>query len=230
MNNCRLCRRLGGDLVLTPVRVLLRTTGSSAREALSADLALPDGLLQQPVHPDADGNIHPIVYHAPRAGTSLDSSSTGSLADGVDEVWRGSQGGEGSQEVSNLLLRRDDLYFSSTVNAAGSVCGAVVENLVLDDLELGTLRGKLAAAQFDLDLGARHGRGALLLEAPRLLGLRGRRLEAAARWEAVCYVSQHFVCLVSQPAALGANIAGYWILGTSVAALSQLPSLWMPVL
>jgi hypothetical protein len=132
--------------------------------------------------------------------------------------------------VSNLLLRRDDLYFSSTVNAAGSVCGAVVENLVLDDLELGTLRGKLAAAQFDLDLGARHGRGALLLEAPRLLGLRGRRLEAAARWEAVCYVSQHFVCLVSQPAALGANIAGYWILGTSVAALSQLPSLWMPVL
>jgi len=58
-----------------------------------------------------------------------------------------------------------------------------IEGLPLDELELGSLRGRLTAAALDVDLGARQGRASFSVAAPRFSGLRGTAASAAARWE-----------------------------------------------
>ena len=67
------------------------------------------------------------------------------------------------------------------MNRSGSAFGVVAEDLPLDELELGSLRGRLTAAALDMDLEARQGRGSMALSAPRFSGLRGSSLVAHAR-------------------------------------------------
>lgn len=69
------------------------------------------------------------------------------------------------------------------VNQRCSQVALAVEGLPLDELELGSLRGRLTAAALDIDLGARQGRASLSVAAPRFSGLRGAAASAAARWE-----------------------------------------------
>ncbi len=96
---------------------------------------------------------------------------------------RGGREEEAEQRVSHVLLRRGGLYLSSTVNQRCSQVALAVEGLPLDELELGSLRGRLTAAALDVDLGARQGRASLSVAAPRFSGLRGTSASAAARWE-----------------------------------------------
>lgn len=58
-----------------------------------------------------------------------------------------------------------------------------VTSLLLDELELASLRGEVQEASLHLDLGARLGRGAWSIEGPRFSGLRGDSLAGAARWD-----------------------------------------------
>lgn len=67
------------------------------------------------------------------------------------------------------------------VNQRGSQVAVAVEHLHLDELELGSLRGQLTSCNVDVDLGARQGRGRLMLVQPKYSGLRGNSLTANAR-------------------------------------------------
>lgn len=58
-----------------------------------------------------------------------------------------------------------------------------MRNLMLDELELASLRGEVQEASLHLDLGARLGRGAWAVAGPRYSGLRGDSLAGAARWD-----------------------------------------------
>lgn len=93
-----------------------------------------------------------------------------------------------AQRVSHVLLRRGDLHFSSTVNASGTAFAAALEQLPLDELELGSLRGRLLSAVLDVDLTAAAGRLSASLASPRFSGLAGSSLSATARWAAAAMV------------------------------------------
>ncbi len=67
------------------------------------------------------------------------------------------------------------------MNASGSQLALVAEQLPLDELELGSLRGILASGALDVDLGDRSGRGSLHLLQPRYSGLSGTGLQGTAR-------------------------------------------------
>lgn len=67
------------------------------------------------------------------------------------------------------------------VNGSGSVFGAALEHLPLDELELGSLRGLLVSAVLDVDLTAAAGRLSASLASPRFSGVAGTGLSANAR-------------------------------------------------
>lgn len=89
------------------------------------------------------------------------------------------------------------------MNGSGSVFGAALEHLPLDELELGSLRGMLVSAVLDVDLTAAAGRLSASLAAPRFSGLAGSSLTANARYSkaktcGMCAVWQASGCCWSE--------------------------------
>lgn len=84
------------------------------------------------------------------------------------------------------------------VNGSGSVFGAALEHLPLDELELGSLRGLLVSAVLDVDLTAAAGRLSASMASPRFSGLAGSSLTATARYRRPGAQALHWSCLDSQ--------------------------------
>jgi len=79
-----------------------------------------------------------------------------------------------------LQLRRGALRLDA--QAADGVGALEVAGVRLDDLELGSLRGRLERAELRADWGAQQGSASLLLSAPRFSGLQGESLAAEGAW------------------------------------------------
>ena len=81
---------------------------------------------------------------------------------------------------SAINIRRNNLKISADVDDyAGSLD---VAGLLLDDLEIASLRGKVEAASARIDLRERVGEGSVQVKQPRLSGISGDLLEADASW------------------------------------------------
>ena len=79
-----------------------------------------------------------------------------------------------------INIRRNNLKISAEVDDfAGRLD---VAGLLLDDLEIASLRGKVDAASAKIDLRDRTGTGALSLKQPRLSGISGESLKANIGW------------------------------------------------
>ena len=81
---------------------------------------------------------------------------------------------------SAINIRRNNLkIFADVDDYAGSLD---VAGLLLDDLEIASLRGKVEAASARIDLRERVGEGSVQVKQPRLSGISGDLLEADASW------------------------------------------------
>ncbi len=58
-----------------------------------------------------------------------------------------------------------------------------VQGLLLDELELASLRGEVQEASLSLNLESRLGRAVVSVAGPRFSGLQGQSLSGAFRWE-----------------------------------------------
>eukprot|EP00798_Chlamydomonas_sp_ICE-L_P032214 gene32214-16772_t len=84
---------------------------------------------------------------------------------------------------SRFLLRRGDLMLRSDMYSGGDEVHMKVENLQLDDLEIGSLRGKLVSAELDALEGGRKGLAAVQLEGLRFASLQAHGFKSSVRWE-----------------------------------------------
>jgi len=82
-----------------------------------------------------------------------------------------------------LSLRQGALRLDLSLNDATSRVKFLLENLVLDDLELGSLRGRVNEVGLDLDFEGKLGRGKVEVHRPRFSGLLGEALSGTLRWE-----------------------------------------------
>ena len=80
-----------------------------------------------------------------------------------------------SNAVSGCLLPQ--------VNAKASQVECAVQGLLLDELELASLRGEVQEALLSLNLESRLGRAVVSIAGPRFSGLQGQSLSGAFRWE-----------------------------------------------
>jgi hypothetical protein len=69
------------------------------------------------------------------------------------------------------------------VNAKASRVECAVQGLLLDELELASLRGEVQEALLSLNLESRLGRAVVSVAGPRFSGLQGQSLSGAFRWE-----------------------------------------------
>ncbi len=69
------------------------------------------------------------------------------------------------------------------VNAEASRVECAVQGLMLDELELASLRGEVQEASLSLNLESRLGRAVVAVAGPRFSGLQGQSLSGAFRWE-----------------------------------------------
>ena len=69
------------------------------------------------------------------------------------------------------------------VNAKASQVECAVQGLLLDELELASLRGEVQEALLSLNLESRLGRAVVSIAGPRFSGLQGQSLSGAFRWE-----------------------------------------------
>lgn len=69
------------------------------------------------------------------------------------------------------------------VNARASQVECAVQNLLLDELEVASLRGEVQEAALSLNLESRLGRALFSIAGPRFSGLQGQSLSGALRWE-----------------------------------------------
>ena len=69
------------------------------------------------------------------------------------------------------------------VNARASQVECAVQGLLLDELELASLRGEVQEALLSLNLEQRLGRAVVSVMGPRFSGLQGQSLSGAFRWE-----------------------------------------------
>lgn len=82
---------------------------------------------------------------------------------------------------ASVSIRRNNLKLSGAVDDfAGSL---EVAGLMLDDLEIASLRGKVEAATAKIDLRDRTGTGMLSLKQPRVSGISGESLKANVSWK-----------------------------------------------
>ena len=64
-----------------------------------------------------------------------------------------------------------------------AACPVQATNLQLDDLEVGSLRGRLASSRLDADLSGRQGRASVSLEGLKYAALQAAGLSGSVRWE-----------------------------------------------
>lgn len=69
------------------------------------------------------------------------------------------------------------------VNGRASAVECAVQGLLLDELELASLRGEVQEAALSLNLEQRLGRAVVSIAGPRFSGLQGQSLSGAFRWE-----------------------------------------------
>ena len=69
------------------------------------------------------------------------------------------------------------------VNGRASQVECAVQGLLLDELELASLRGEVQEALLSLNLEQRLGRAVVSVVGPRFSGLQGQSLSGAFRWE-----------------------------------------------
>ena len=69
------------------------------------------------------------------------------------------------------------------MNGRASQVECAVQGLLLDELELASLRGEVQEALLSLNLEQRLGRAVVAVAGPRFSGLQGRSLSGAFRWE-----------------------------------------------
>lgn len=72
---------------------------------------------------------------------------------------------------------------NAQVNGRASAVECAVQGLLLDELELASLRGEVQEAALSLNLEQRLGRAVVSIAGPRFSGLQGQSLSGAFRWE-----------------------------------------------
>ena len=90
---------------------------------------------------------------------------------------------EGPRFHIRAKLRTQGSFLCPQVNAKASQVECAVQGLLLDELELASLRGELHEALLSLNLESRLGRAVVSIAGPRFSGLQGQSLSGAFRWE-----------------------------------------------
>lgn len=169
----RLRLRLGGR---TRIAGRFDQPESATLDASSADEALPS--FSGDVQLD-NLRVNKLEF-APKIAGRLDASESGLFLrtkNRAGEFFDTSVEKDGKSMVN---IRRNNLRISADIDDyAGSV---EVAGLLLDDLEIASLRGKVESANAKIDLRERVGEGSLQLRQPRLSGVSGEALEADVSW------------------------------------------------
>jgi len=174
------------DAVDTPDRVRLRLGG---RTRVKGKFTLPRNEQDEEIEgvlPAFSGHVQldqlrvNKLEFAPKMTGKLKASESGvqlNAKSRADEYLETSVEHGGKAAIN---IRRNNLKISAEVDDfAGSLD---VAGLLLDDLEIASLRGKVDAASAKIDLRDRTGTGVLSLKQPRLSGISGESLKANIGW------------------------------------------------
>ncbi|CAL8466123.1 g5659 [Coccomyxa elongata] len=210
VNQLKLSRNLTGTVLLSEDRFQIRAKGQRPDETLDVNLKLPfapgsSGTTKSVAPKQAAASATPASA-APSAGAGTGAALLGKRRAGLGALlpmprFGGAAAppallpqpasaasdtpgaGGDNQQGGNFVLRCGQLLMSAEVNAKASRVECAVQGLLLDELELASLRGEVQEASLSLNLESRLGRAVVSVAGPRFSGLQGQSLSGAFRWE-----------------------------------------------